>query len=131
MYLNSEGESGRIKFISSQYDTIEYSVNDSNLYNLNSYNDDNFERAYIRLMNGYLIHLEDTNYIMAMFERNLRRIHVENTLSTTTNNNERQRQSYQSYLYQNNNPNHNTNHNEPSKHDLIIHNSFSLIFKTF
>lgn len=86
--------------------------NDSNLYNLNSYNDDNFERAYIRLMNGYLIHLEDTNYIMAMFERNLRRIHVENTLSTTTNNNERQRQSYQSYSYQNNNPNHNTNHNE-------------------
>ena len=37
VYLQSEGDSGRIKFITSQYDTIEYNINDSNLYNSRSW----------------------------------------------------------------------------------------------
>ena len=37
LYLDSEGDTGRIRFITSQYDTIEYSMADSNLYNSRSW----------------------------------------------------------------------------------------------
>lgn len=37
VYLQSEGDTGRIKFITSQYDTIEYSIVDANLYNSRSW----------------------------------------------------------------------------------------------
>jgi uncharacterized protein (TIGR02466 family) len=37
VFLESEGESGRIKFITSQYDMIEYNILDSNLYNSRSW----------------------------------------------------------------------------------------------
>ena len=33
VYLDSQGESGRTKFITSNYDLFEFSMNDSNLYN--------------------------------------------------------------------------------------------------
>lgn len=37
VYLDSDGDSGKIKFITSQYDTIEYNMIDSNLYNSRSW----------------------------------------------------------------------------------------------
>lgn len=37
VYLQSEGDTGRIKFITSQYDTIEYNINEANLYNSRSW----------------------------------------------------------------------------------------------
>lgn len=37
VYLQSEGDTGRIKFITSQYDTIEYNINEPNLYNSRSW----------------------------------------------------------------------------------------------
>lgn len=37
VYLDSVGDTGRIKFITSQYDTIEYNTNESNLYNSRSW----------------------------------------------------------------------------------------------
>lgn len=37
VYLDSVGDTGKIKFITSQYDTIEYNTLDSNLYNSRSW----------------------------------------------------------------------------------------------
>lgn len=37
VYLENDGDSGRTKFITSQYDTIEYSINDANIYNSRSW----------------------------------------------------------------------------------------------
>ena len=37
IYLDSEGDSGRIKFITSQYDTIEYNIVENNIYNSRSW----------------------------------------------------------------------------------------------
>ena len=37
VYIDSEGDSGRIKFITSQYDTVEYNIVESNLYNSRSW----------------------------------------------------------------------------------------------
>lgn len=37
VYLESEGDSGRIKFITSQYDTLEYNIVGPNLYNSRSW----------------------------------------------------------------------------------------------
>lgn len=37
VYLESEGETGQTKFITSEYQTIEYDINDSNLYNSKSW----------------------------------------------------------------------------------------------
>jgi uncharacterized protein (TIGR02466 family) len=40
VYIDSEGETGRTRFITSQFDTIEYGVAESNLYNSRSWNID-------------------------------------------------------------------------------------------
>jgi uncharacterized protein (TIGR02466 family) len=37
VYLDSEGESGQTKFITSEYQTIEYDIDESNLYNSKSW----------------------------------------------------------------------------------------------
>lgn len=37
VYLAGEGDTGRTKFITSQYDTIEYDINESNIYNSKSW----------------------------------------------------------------------------------------------
>ena len=37
IYLQTEGDTGRIKFITSQYDTIEYNIVEPNLYNSRSW----------------------------------------------------------------------------------------------
>jgi uncharacterized protein (TIGR02466 family) len=37
VYLTGEGDTGRTKFITSQYDTIEYDINESNIYNSKSW----------------------------------------------------------------------------------------------
>lgn len=40
VYIDSEGETGRTRFITSQFDTVEYGVAESNLYNSRSWNID-------------------------------------------------------------------------------------------
>jgi uncharacterized protein (TIGR02466 family) len=37
IYLDTEGDTGRTRFITSAYDTIEYGINESNLYNSRSW----------------------------------------------------------------------------------------------
>lgn len=37
VYLQTDGDSGKIKFITSQFDTIEYGINDANIYNSRSW----------------------------------------------------------------------------------------------